>query len=58
MLSTNVLVVDKFIELFQIVFIMKFVVNKKINHLDLTANDNPTILLIYSLLKYILCSKT
>ena len=51
MLSTNVLVVDKFIELFQIVFIMKFVVNKKINHLDLTANDNPTILLIYSLLK-------
>ena len=58
MLSTNVLVVDKFIELFQIVFIMKFVVNKKINHLDLTTNDNPTILLIYSLLKYILCSKT
>ena len=58
MLSTNVLVVDKFIELFQIVFIMKFVVNKKINHLDLTANDNPTILLIYSLLKYILYSKT
>ena len=58
MLSTNVLVVDKFIELFQIVFIMKFVVNKKINHLDLTANDNPTILLIYSLLKFILCSKT
>ena len=58
MLSTNVLVVDKFIELFQIVFIMKFVVNKKINYLDLTANDNPTILLIYSLLKYILCSKT
>ena len=58
MLSTNVLVVDKFIELFQIVFIMKFVVNKKINYLDLTANDNPTILLIYSLLKYILYSKT
>ena len=58
MLSTNVLVVDKFIELFQIVFVMKFVVNKKINYLDLTANDNPTILLIYSLLKYILCSKT
>ena len=58
MLSTNVLVVDKFNELFQIVFIMKFVVNKKINYLDLTANDNPTILLIYSLLKYILCSKT
>ena len=58
MLSTNVLVVDKFIELFQIVFIMKFVVNKKINHLDLTANGNPTILLIYSLLKYILYSKT
>ena len=58
MLSTNVLVVDKFNELFQIVFIMKFVVNKKINHLDLTANDNPTILLIYSLLKYILYSKT
>ena len=58
MLSTNVLVVDKFIELFQIVFIMKFVVNKKINHLDLTANDSPTILLTYSLLKYILYSKT
>ena len=28
MLSTNVLLVDKFSELFQIVFIMKFAMNK------------------------------
>ena len=37
MLSTNVLLVDKFSELFQIVFIMKLLWIK-INHLDLTAN--------------------
>ena len=55
MLSTNVLLVDKFSELFQIVFIMKLLWIK-INHLDLTANDNSRILLIYSFLKFILYS--
>ena len=55
MLSTKVLLVDKFRELFQIVFIMKLLWIK-INHLDLTANDNSRILLIYSFLKFILYS--
>ena len=56
MLSTKVLLVDKFSELFQIVFIMKLLWIK-INHLDLAANDNSRILLIYSFLKFILYSK-